>query len=58
MRYAYIGETSVTTANIIMRTHKNVVITGECANGKVELGVPATLPDKAIDLYIKALERR
>ena len=57
MRYAYIGETTKYHAELIMAKHKAVVVTGEYANGKVELGVPSDLSDKAIELYIKTLER-
>ena len=57
MKYAYIGETTRHHAEMVMARRKDVVITGEYANGNVELAVPATMPEKAINLYIKAFER-
>lgn len=52
MRYAYIGTVSKGVADSIIRKHKNIVITGEWTNGKVDLGVPSDLPDRVIDIYI------
>ena len=52
MRYSYIGTVSKGVADSIIRKHKNIVITGEWANGKVDLGVPSDLPDRVIDIYI------
>ena len=57
MKYAYIGEETRRDAERIIERHNVVAITGECANGNVELGVPSNLPDRAINLYIKGLER-